>query len=239
MLFMDRLSALLLLIFVSSPLYGGEASLYDFSWLDPDKEVFVLQNRKFRKAGKIHLNGGFGITTSGPFVNATSFQGRLGVFLREEWGVEGVYAVNSGKENDTAAAVRNPGGSGSFPFRRIVTDYFGVMLIWSPFYAKINTFNSVVYLDWMFGAGYVKVNEENNAREFSSQGVETEIFKEGHSGFIWQTTFNVFLTQVFNLRFDFTSIHYKGDVPRQDAPRSGTEDWYYNYDLTMSLGARF
>ena len=30
---------------------------YNFSWLDPDKKIYVLQNRKYRKAGRVMFSG--------------------------------------------------------------------------------------------------------------------------------------------------------------------------------------
>ena len=44
---------LLLCIFlISGVVVANEKSVYEFSWLDKDKEIYVLQNRKFRKVGK-------------------------------------------------------------------------------------------------------------------------------------------------------------------------------------------
>jgi hypothetical protein len=48
---MIRFSVILLALFtfLSPKIYSSEGSTYSFDWLDPDKEVYVLQNRKFRK----------------------------------------------------------------------------------------------------------------------------------------------------------------------------------------------
>ena len=234
--FMAKIIFIILFIFPNFLLHAGESSLYDFSWLDPDKEVYVLQNRKFRKAKKIHMSAGYGMTTSGPFVDATSFQGRLSVFMHEEWGIEGIYAINNSDENDTYSTVLNPGGPGSIPFRRMVTDYKGVMLIWSPFYAKINTFNSIIYLDWMFGIGMASLTEENNAESFRAGVLGAPDTSESHSGLLWQTSFNVYLGQVTSLRIDLTAIHYEAVRPTVTASE---EEFYYNFDLSASLGVRF
>ena len=233
---MAKIIITILLYTPISLLHAGESSLYDFSWLDPDKEVYVLQNRKFRKAGKIHMSGGYGMTTSGPFVDAISFQGRLSVFMHEEWGLEGIYAVNSGEQNDTYSAVVNKGGPGSTPFTRIIQNYTGVMFIWSPFYAKINTFNSIVYLDWMFGIGYANVTEKNNTRNFLANGTDPVETEESHTGLLWQTTFNVYLNQVTSLRIDLTAIHYSAKKPSNT---EAVDEFYYNFDLSASLGVRF
>ena len=33
--------------------YAGEENVYDFLWLDPDKKVYVLQNREFKKKKRV------------------------------------------------------------------------------------------------------------------------------------------------------------------------------------------
>ena len=150
--------------FINTP--QGNASTedaYDFSWLDPGKKIFVLQNRRYRKDNKFHSPpvqvyklravDSFNISTRGSY------------FFTEEFGVELVYSTNSGKENDTATSVRNPGGSGSIPFRRIVDQYFGAYFSWAPFYSKINTFNKIIYLDIIFNFGLASMTESNNAQE--------------------------------------------------------------------------
>ena len=105
----SKLKALFLLLslLLTTKLFASEKDIYEFSWLDPDKEVYVLQNRKFRKAGHLHLNAGGGITTSGAFVSSTAIQGRAGYFMTEDFGIEGLYSKNNGKENDTAKGVRS------------------------------------------------------------------------------------------------------------------------------------
>lgn len=219
-------------------LFASEKDIYEFSWLDPDKEVFVLQNRKFRKAGHLHVNLGAGITTSGAFVDSTAIQGRAGYFVTEDYGLEVIYSKNNGKENDTAKAVRTGGGggTGTTPFRRIVQSYTGAMFLWSPFYSKINTFNSIVYMDWIFGVGYASLTEKNNKLRFtegaSAEGIETE---ESHSGLIWEAGLKFYLSESLSVRTDLTAIHYKA----QNVSGDGTSSYKSNFDATVSLGYSF
>jgi len=212
---------------------AGELDTYDFSWLDPDKEVYVLQNRKFRKAGKLHANLGYGMTTSGAFVDATAIQGRFGYFFKEEYGFEIIYSKNSGEENDTAALLRNKTGAGSKPFRRIVDSYMGGMFLWAPFYSKINTFNSIIYVDWIFGLGYGKIDETNNANEFLNT-TDTSFTSESHSGLMWNVGAKFFLTEIWSLRLDMTTMHYQAKVPT-----TGEDDWNTNFDLALSFGFNY
>ena len=221
----------------SQSLKAGESNVYEFSWLDPDKEVFVLQNRKFRKANNLFVNLGAGMTTSGAFVDATSIQGRVGYFFTEDYGFEVLYAKNTGEENATAKGVRTSGGggTGTTPFRRIVQNYIGGMFLWSPFYSKINTFNSIVYMDWIFGLGYAQLTEKNNKLRFTqgqiAEGVETE---ETHSGIMWEAGLKFYISESVSIRTDLTAIHYSAD----NISTSGSS-YKSNFDATASLGYSF
>ncbi len=213
---------------------AGINDTYDFSWLDPDKEVYVLQNRKFRKVNRAYMYIGGGKTTSGAFVDSNPIQFRGGFFLKEDLGFEVIYSKNlTGEESDAAEAVRNiGGGAGSRPFRRIVDNYYGGYLMWSPFYAKINTFNKILYFDWLLGVGAGKLKETNNKEEVI-QGIDADSETEDHFAIMWETGFKFYMTKMFDIRTDITALHYKAEMV------SGTETLYSNYDLTVSLGINF
>ncbi len=223
--------------------FTSESDIYDFTWLDPDKEVYVLQNRKFRKNGSPYIHAGGGLTTSGAFVDAYNLQVRGGFFFREEWGLEGVYSSNSGEENETAKSVRITeeygDRAGSIPFRRKVSGYYGAMLLWSPFYNKINTFNKVFYMDWILGVGAGTINEKNNKQEYNNSDNDTEI-EESHSGFIWQTALQLYLTEMWNIRLNLITMNYKAKIPSAIEGEEGKDSsWNHHYDLSLSLGVTF
>jgi outer membrane beta-barrel protein len=230
-------SLVLLTLSLSSNVMASVGDIYEFSWLDPDKEVYVLQNRKYRKVNKAHVNIGGGITTSGAFVDSTSVQARAGYFFSEDYGFEGIFAKNFGSENEAAKGVRNNsgGGSGTVPFRRIVDSYMGLMFLWSPFYSKINTFNSIVYMDWIFGAGVAQLKESNNKLRFTEgqhmEGVETE---ETHTGLIWQAGMKFYVNENFSIRTDLTAVHYSADNITTEGSSLKS-----NFDATVSLGYSF
>ena len=146
---MIRFSVILLalFIFITPKAYSSEGSTYSFDWLDPDKEVYVLQNRKFRKVNSFYINLGIGYTFSEPFWNGFNGTLRAGYFFWEEWGLEALYSYVSGSENSTAEAIRGGGGTApsSIPFRRITKGYGGLVILWSPFYTKSNFFNGVSF----------------------------------------------------------------------------------------------
>jgi outer membrane beta-barrel protein len=216
--------------------FAAEGDTYSFTWLDPDKEVYVLQNRKFRKRNRAHISLGAGLTASGAFVDSTNFQGRLGYFFREEWGFEAIYSINNGEENSTATSVRNNGRTGSIPFRRIVDSYMGGMVLWSPFYAKINTFNKIIYLDWIIGLGMAQLEESNNKLEFTVTNNNT-ITTENHTGLMWDVGMKFYLDESFDARIDLTTIHYKANQPNANGEEKST--YYSNWDVTFSVGYNF
>ncbi|MCK5884121.1 MAG: outer membrane beta-barrel domain-containing protein [Bacteriovoracaceae bacterium] len=233
-------STVLLTIF--SPVHfavAGEKSVYDFSWLDKDKEVFVLQNRKFRKAGSPFITIGSGMTLNAPFVDSYYFQGRIGFFFAEEWGVEGIYSKAFGVENEAAKSVRNTGSSGSTPFRRIVESYYGVALLWSPFYGKINTFNSILYVDWTVGGGLGQLTEKNNKKTLRlNDGNQYADESETHMGGFWETSLKFWVSQNWSVNLDVVGFYYQAERAN-NIDDENIDAFYSNYDLGLSLSYNF
>lgn len=214
---------------------ASEQNTYEFKWLDPDKEVYILQNRKYRKVGELYFNLGAGLTTSGAFVDSLNFQGRAGYFMWEDWGVELLYSQNSGEENTTAKSVRLAGST--VPFRRIVESYYGAMLMWSPFYTKTNTFNSIIYMDWLIGLGFASLTEKNNRSEFDTSGSYNDGgTSETHAGLMWNLGLKIYISESWSSRIDLTTIHYQAKKAEINTTK---EQFYSNYDLTFSIGYAF
>ncbi len=109
---------LVVILFLVSSAYASESSVYDFNWLDTDKEVYVLQNRKFRKDSNLYLSAVAGMTTSGAFVDSYSYQGRIGYFFKEEYGVELLFAKNSSSKNETYENLQAATNSDTF-YRKV------------------------------------------------------------------------------------------------------------------------
>ena len=119
------------------------------------------------------------------------------------------------------------------------------MLIWSPFYSKINTFNQVVYMDWFFGLGFGNVTEKNNKTSDvkmckggpAIQGVfnrEKPDETETASGFLWQTALKFYLSETWDVRLNLVTMNYK-----LQNPSLNEEVWNHHYDLSVSLGWSF
>ncbi len=226
---MKKLLLIVVTLLLSFVAIASEKSVYDFSWLDKDKEIYVLQNRKYRKDGRLYVGVGGIKTLSGAFVDAYGGNARLGYFFKEDWGVEFLYAKYQGEENDTAKGVKD---QGTVPFYRKFDSVMGGLLWWSPFYAKINTFNEIFYFDWMFGAGVAQVTTLDNRNKFLPAKPNT-LTSENTTGAMWSTALRFHINQAWSLRLDFTGVHYSAD--RKTSNTAGKSQLFSNYDFGLGL----
>lgn len=233
---MKKLMLLICAFLISITVWANEKSLYEFGWLDNDKEIYVLQNRRYRKVGKTYI-GALGVkTTSGAFIDAYGATVRAGYFFREDWGIEGVFGKSSGSKNDAAKGVEDVQ---SQAFYRKVDTYMGAMAMWSPFYSKINTFNKVFYYDWMFGLGLASVKLMDNRNQFNS--TSNSLTSSNALGMMWNTGLRVYINDNWSLRIDFTGIHAKpkNEKIEESGNTVTTSSIFSNYDLGVGLNYTF
>jgi outer membrane beta-barrel protein len=237
---MKKLILVFLCLFSTLAL-AAEKSLYDFSWLDKDKEVYVLQNRKFQKVGKFYIGATGAKTLNGAFIDSYGGTARAGYFFKEDWGVELVYGKNSGSENDTAKGVSE---QNTVPFYRKVDMYTGGMVMWSPFYSKINTFNKIFYFDWMLGLGVASIKTLDNRNRFNTSSPSTigKLTSENNMGALWNTGLRFYINDSWSLRLDFTGLTYsanKTKKPNGASVTSKSTQLFNNYDLGLGLNYAF
>lgn len=231
--------ALILLTLFSFPALAAESSLYDFSWLDKDKEIYVLQNRRFKKASTMYVGATGAMTLSGAFIDSYGATLRAGYFFKEDWGIEAVFGKNSGDENDTAKAVRE---QGTVPYYRKIDTYTGAMFMWSPFYSKINTFNKIFYFDWLFGLGAANIKTLDNRNKFTP-GSGDALTSENVFGGLWNTGFRFYVDERWSIRLDVTGLIYQADKSKQAGggtnPVTTSSKLYNSYDLGIGLNYQF
>jgi outer membrane beta-barrel protein len=222
--------------FLSGSILASEKSLYDFSWLDKDKEIYVLQNRRFRKDGRGYI-GATGVKTlNGAFIDSYGGSFKAGYFFREDWGVEFVYGKSSGSTNDNYTGVNE---QAAIAYYRKVDSYMGAMAMWSPFYSKINTFNKVFYFDWIFGAGLASINTLDNSKEFETPS-DKSLTSESNMGLLWTTGMRFYITEHWSLRVDFMGMHYNAKKSsKKNSNQLETDLLFSNYDLGLGLNYSF
>src|SRR5690606_30883158 len=90
---------LMLWVLFASNGRASEQDLYDFLWLDPDKEVYVLQNKLYPKYQTFYFDIGYLIGLSNEFQDTNGIQLKGGYYFHEEWAVELQYMQYSNSDN--------------------------------------------------------------------------------------------------------------------------------------------
>jgi len=202
---------------------------YSFSWLDPEKKIYVLQNRKYNKAGHpiLSLMGGTGF--SNPFRITYNLDPRVSFFFAEDWGFEVFYTLTSNTPNNTYVALQQSGTT-IFPVVREINAQYGALLTWSPWYAKINVFNKILYFDWYFNAGMGSVNANLSIQ--SNVSTPPTLTAQNLFGIYAGTGQMFHLSQDWLVRLDFTDAIYYAPI----GGTTGVNAWYSNINLGLGLG---
>jgi outer membrane beta-barrel protein len=204
---------------------------YSFNWLDPDKKIYVLQNRKYLKGGHALLTAMGGVGFSNPYRSTYNLDGRLAFYINETWGIEGFYTVINNSENNTVKALAVAAPT-TLPAIREIRSQYGGMIHYVPWYAKINVFNNILYFDWYFGAGAGTL----------STFVDTKTKVSDAPAYVQQDIFALFvatghqyhLSQHFVFRVDVTGAFYQAPINGT----TGESSWYSNYNVGLGLGWR-
>jgi outer membrane beta-barrel protein len=217
----------------SSILKATEKDLYDFLWLDPDKKVFVLQNKVHKKENSIYANIGFGSGLSSNFQNTSLLHLNAGYSLSETLAIEGLYTSYSNSDNDAFTNLKRI--NGVVPFIRNTKSGYGIMAKWSPFYGKINTFNQIFYFDWSFGAGIGKLNTESNATTAAITSQANTYAKESYTSIISKTELMLHLNKYFHINAGLLFNTYRAPGPTINgvAPNDSLRN---NMDVIVGIG---
>ena len=199
---------------------------YNFSWLDPDKKIYVVQNRKYRKAMRPGIYVGGGLNLTNPFKSGYLGTVKPGFWVKEWLGVEGVGALMKNTDSGTLVALRQR--STALPFVREIRGYFAGQVVFAPFYAKLNMFNKILYFDWLFFGGGGVVNTANDVNTVSNAA--PNIKTESSFGLFYGTGMNFFLTKNFSVRLDLQAVNYgaTGAV--------GENKRFNSFDFTLGAG---
>lgn len=209
---------------------AGEENLYDFQWLDPDKAVYVLQNKLHPKEHTFYMDAGYVTNMTSAFQDTKGIMVNGGYHFHEEWAVEALYLGYTNNKNENYQNVEDL--NGSVPFVRKPTRTLGAGLLWSPFYGKINTFNKIVYFDWSFGAGIAQVKTQSNLKSLNNSTVSDHYSSESYTGGYLRSTVKFHVNQNWHVGVGWIGTYYKApgpQNPKQDKLRS-------NNDMVFSIG---
>lgn len=215
-----------------SNVFAGEKDLYDFLWLDPDKSVYVLQNKIFEKKKSIYTDIGLISNLTSNFQDTIGGQFKLGYYFHEEWAIELNYMQYSNSDNAAYESVEIV--SGLAPFVRRPLSSTSIFMIWSPFYGKINTFNQIFYFDWSFGLGTGQYIMESNLD--TAQLKTRDVYKsETYTPVQLKTNFKFHLNRSVHLGIEYLNTNYQAGTPKNPNSKA----WTNNNDIIFSIGASF
>ncbi|MCO5141788.1 MAG: outer membrane beta-barrel domain-containing protein [Oligoflexia bacterium] len=216
----------------------GTPDEYDFSWLDPDKKIYVVQNRKYLKKGRLELALSGGVGIGEPYRKRRIFLPRAFFYINETWAVSALAGFNSNSENDNFVALKTV--SSVVPAVRDVQSFYGGSIVWLPFYGKINIFNQILYIDWHFELGVGQASTEIDLNT-SSTG-NPRIQESSHFSFHWGTGQKFFITRNFAARLDYLAMFYKAPTGLNGnftTALGATEETYDNHYVTLGLSYTF
>lgn len=210
---------------------GSEDDEYNFSWLDPDKKVYVLQNRKYRKKNRLSLFALGGANLSNPYRSELVFTPKVSFWFNENWGVEVFYGAVGNRDNSNLEALRKASPT-ALPFVRENRSYFGGVLAWNPWYAKLNFFNKILYFDWLIyaGAGQTSTAVDQNRRAGNPPIFVTETL----TTFFFGTAHQYYVTRNFLVRIDLLGMLYNATGADNVTKYNTT-----NFDLSAGIGWAF
>jgi outer membrane beta-barrel protein len=231
-----QLLLMMIILASSSILKAAEKDLYDFLWLDPDKKVFVLQNKIHKKEKTVYVNVGIGSGLSSNFQDTSLMHLNAGYYLTETLSIEGLYTKYSNKDNDAFTNLKKL--NGAVPFIRNTKSNYGLMAKWSPFYGKINTFNKIFYFDWSFGAGLGKLNTESNATTVANATSANTYAKESYTSVISKTELTFHINKNFHINAGllFNTYQAPGPTINGNVPSSKIRN---NMDAVFGIGFSF
>lgn len=213
---------------------------YNFSWLDPDKKIYVLQNRKFRKADGAHIYvlGGMGLGET--YRKAFQYQPRLGYWFNEDFGLEAFYTGRFNSVNGAYSSLQRAHGNiaGIDPYVREITSQFGVLFNWAPWYAKINVFNSILYFDWYFSMGAGSMSSEVGPK---TKGDLPTQWKTENLFAIYLGTGHLFhVSEKFMVRLDFLAHFYSAAIDGGSTATGASNDKaiFSNTSLNLGIGLK-
>ena len=225
----------LLIILVMTPLSGlaGENDLYDFLWLDPDKKVYVLQNKLYQKKNSLYVDLGYISNLTSEFEDINGASLKVGYYFQEEWAIELQHNTYASKTNSTYESVKAV--NDAEPFIRKANSLTALFAVWSPFYGKINTFNKIYYFDISFGIGYGQLNGESNLDSVRIASSANYFKGESFNPVLLKSNIKFHINQNFHIGVEFLNTNFQAGSPKTPSRK----EWKQFNDLVLSVGVSF
>ena len=241
MLFASKIICILFLLLTADWLKAKEEVPYDFTWLDSEKKIFVIQNKIYEKELSFYVDLAAGDHSHSNFQSSIVFQSRLGMFITENWGFEFFYSVINNRNNEAVNALKNiretKSGDGNIinPFVRQINKYYGVALVYSPFYAKVSAWSSTYYFDLNLAFGLEKIIGASNIDDFMTipPDPSNRFNPESYFGPLIRAELRFYVTRRFTISPTFSQSWFTAELPTTPARPTGTVSYS---EITLSFG---
>lgn len=230
---MLRLLSALLFILNSPVLFAGEQDLYDFLWLDPDKKVYVLQNKEHPQKSSFEVDIHYLNNLTSNFQDTNGAGLSLRYFFKEEWGVELSHLQYTNKNNNAYDSIQIV--NEQIPFIRNPLSSTSIFLIYSPFYGKVNTFNQIFYYHWSFGVGSGQYLMESNLDSVLNPNEPNTYDQESYNPLQLKTSITFHLNKRVHLKLDILNTNYQAGSPQN--PNS--KEYKQVNDILWGVGVSF
>ena len=199
---------------IAPPARGAEEDLYNFLWLDPDKKVYVLQNKIYPKKHTVYLNFGYLSGLSSTYQNVRGGKAALGFYVFEEWALELFYHQYHNGNNRAYDELKSISQTVT-PIRRF-DNKMGGFILYSPFYGKINTFNQIIYFDLSFGIGSGLLKGESNFDSVGKEVVKERYEQESFPAVHLKTDLRIYSNKYMHIGLEFHHSLYQGSYATED-----------------------
>jgi len=199
------------------------------TWMETRDKVYVLQNRRYVKEGRLVLSTMLSTGFSNPYRSHYSLDPRVTYFMSESFALEGFYTLTSNKPNATYQALTV---FPQYPQVRQITAQYGGLLQYTPWYAKINVFNAILHFDWYFSLGVGQVATEVDVNTI--KGNPFQYVQDNLTGWFLGTGQWFHVTQNLQFRIDVTGSFYQAA-----SGLTGEKSWFSNYNFGTGIGWKF
>jgi len=199
-------------------------SEFSFQWLDPDKKISVIQNRKFLKARHLILSVSGGPGSISPYRNSWALEPRAAFWFSELIGIEVFYhyIVNT----DSTTLTQLQAATSVLPVLRDLQGQFGGLIKFAPWYAKINLFNQILAFDWHVSLGGGMIQSTLLSNNVTTPDSRIAIFAgTGH---------DFHLTRLLDFKLNFQWTFFNAPI----SGTSGASTWFSNMVFGAGLGVK-
>ena len=205
------------------------------NWLDSDSNVLILQNKVYPKAHTFCFDLAFGQQDMSRFQDTSVIQLKGSYYIWEDWGVELYYSIISNSNNTSFSSLQTL--TTEQPFMRKITASMGGNLLYSPFYAKINIWNKIIYFNLVSGIGIALLETSSNFLQYMDMTAGTKLnsvyTQESMIGYNTKIEFKFYITKNILISPSVSNTFYSTKDAKVGAPEVIKN--YQDYLLAIGL----